>query len=289
MRAEEDVLRSVAAGQRRHDRAGGGVPGLRVERERHLRTCRRRRASRAAALFRSATRRRPERSTCRAGGSPWAILTQTSVRRRAPPRILPWTPASDWRRSGTPRPGAVSSERAPSPFPDGAPEPGQVVLSATPAPPALEALARISHDTGWYQLRGESSRTVTSSPDSRNAAASQAAASWFDGVPYCRGPNATRRLTVSTIRGSLTAAASVRSAPIARASSAAGDACAPTPAPLAARGPPPMACGESATAHANARRAMCQPVTCMCFLRTAIQWTISRQASTRLIVPRATR
>ena len=74
-------------------------------------------------------------------------------------------------------PGRVSRDSAPSPFPDGAPELGQVVLSAAPGVPASSRVARISHDAGWYQLRGASSRTVTSRPAWRNSDASQAAAS----------------------------------------------------------------------------------------------------------------
>ena len=114
-------------------------------------------------------------------------------------------------------PGAASTESGPSPFPDGAPKLGHVVFSTRGAGAGLlvgadSLVARISHATGRYQSRGVSCRICTSSPASLNEAASQAAESWFDGVPYIRVPNPTSRRTVSTIRCSDTVAASARSA-----------------------------------------------------------------------------
>src|SRR5450759_4351194 len=109
-------------------------------------------------------------------------------------------------------PDAASIDTSPSPLPDGEPEKGHVVFRTTAALPAAAPIVRTSHDTGWYQSRGGSLRTVTSSPASLNAPASHAAASWFDGVPYIRVPKPTRRRTVSTIRVSEIVAARVRSA-----------------------------------------------------------------------------
>ena len=110
--AEEDVLRAVLAGQRRHDRLGRVVrrssPRARTRRA----PSRRPSASRAAASPPAATRRTRESSTFRAAGRRPASPTPTPGRRTAPPRTRRSSPASDCFETRQTAPGAASIDSA---------------------------------------------------------------------------------------------------------------------------------------------------------------------------------
>ena len=137
------------------------------------------------------------------------VDTRPSNSTAAQPAVFSGVGFADTRQTA---PCATPSARSPSPFADGDPELGQAVSSRLPGAPAPPA--RTSHVTGWYHGRGESLRMSTLRPASRNATDSQAAAAWFEGVPYIRVPRPTSLRTASVIRASETEAARARSAVI---------------------------------------------------------------------------